>query len=125
MNGYERKTNKASGGRKPPVAHGAPCATGGLRPPLAWRTSGRMAVMDAKLIGIVERVTFHNPENGFAVLRVQATGRRGLVTVVGNVASIVAGEQIEAVGSWVQDREHGQQFKATELKTTPPHSLAG
>src|SRR5438067_3360960 len=87
--------------------------------------SGRMARMDDKLIGIVERVTFHNPENGFAVLRVQATGRRGLVTVVGTLPSIVAGEQIEAIGSWVQDREHGQQFKASEVKTTPPHSLAG
>src|SRR5258706_15988185 len=69
--------------------------------------SGRMTRMDDKLIGIVERVTFHNPENGFAVLRVQATGRRGLVTVVGMLPSIVAGEQIEAIGSWVQDREHG------------------
>jgi exodeoxyribonuclease V alpha subunit len=84
-----------------------------------------MARMDVKLIGIVERVTFHNPDTGFAVLRVQATGRRGVVTVVGSLPSIVAGEQIEATGSWVQDREHGQQFKASELKTTPPHSLAG
>src|SRR5712691_9739548 len=81
--------------------------------------------MDEKLSGIVERVTFHNPENGFAVLRVQATGRRGLVTVVGSLASVVAGEHIEATGAWVQDREHGPQFKARELKTTPPHTLEG
>ncbi len=84
-----------------------------------------MARMDEKLTGIVERVTFHNPENGFAVLRVLVTGRRGLTTVVGSLPSIVAGEQIEAVGAWVQDRDHGQQFKASELKTTPPHTLAG
>lgn len=81
--------------------------------------------MDEKLSGVVERVTFHNPENGFAVLRVQAGGRRGLVTVVGQVASIVAGEQIEAAGRWVQDREHGPQFKAEQIRTLAPHTVEG
>ncbi|MGH7078638.1 MAG: YrrC family ATP-dependent DNA helicase, partial [Acetobacteraceae bacterium] len=28
------------------------------------------------LAGQVERVTYHNPENGFAVLRIKARGRR-------------------------------------------------
>ena len=28
------------------------------------------------LAGLVERVTFHNPENGFCVLRVKARGQR-------------------------------------------------
>src|SRR4051812_3621652 len=87
--------------------------------------AGRMPDMDEKLNGVVERVTFHNPENGFAVLRVQVTGRRGLVTLVGSLPSIVAGEHVEATGVWVQDREHGPQFKASELKTAPPHTLAG
>src|SRR6266851_5240370 len=36
--------------------------------------------------GIIERIMFHDPENGFAVLRVQADGRRGLVAVVGYLA---------------------------------------
>jgi exodeoxyribonuclease V alpha subunit len=84
-----------------------------------------MAGMDEKLSGIVERVTFHNPENGFAVLRVQVAGRRGLVTVVGHLPSVVAGEYVEASGAWVQDREHGPQFKAAELRAMPPHTLAG
>jgi len=34
------------------------------------------------LAGTVERVTFHNEENGFSVLRVLARGRREPVTVV-------------------------------------------
>lgn len=77
------------------------------------------------LTGVIERVTFHNPENGFAVLRVQAAGKRGLVTVVGNLPSAVAGEFVEAAGEWVQDRDHGLQLKADELRTTPPHTPAG
>jgi hypothetical protein len=46
------------------------------------------------LAGLVERVTFHNEENGFAVLRVKARGKRDLVTVVGHAAVISAGEFI-------------------------------
>lgn len=38
----------------------------------------------------IERVTFHNVENGFCVLRVKACGRRDLITVVGHAASISA-----------------------------------
>ena len=40
------------------------------------------------LAGLVERVTYHNAENGFCVLRVKARGQRDLVTVVGHAASI-------------------------------------
>src|SRR4051794_28663413 len=81
--------------------------------------------MAETLSGIVERVTFHNADNGFAVLRVQVQGRRGPVTVVGHLPSAVAGEYVEATGSWVQDREHGEQFKAETLRCTPPHSVEG
>ena len=34
--------------------------------------------------GLVERVTFHNEENGFCVLRVKARGQRDLITVLGH-----------------------------------------
>jgi exodeoxyribonuclease V alpha subunit len=60
------------------------------------------------LAGLVERVTFHNTENGFCVLRARARGHRDVVTVVGHAASISAGEWITASGDWVNDRTHGQ-----------------
>jgi hypothetical protein len=44
------------------------------------------------LAGLVERVTFHNAENGFCVLRVKARGQRNLITVLGHAAMISAGE---------------------------------
>jgi exodeoxyribonuclease V alpha subunit len=44
------------------------------------------------LAGLVERVTFHNSENGFCVLRAKARGHRDLVTVVGHAAIISAGD---------------------------------
>jgi exodeoxyribonuclease V alpha subunit len=81
--------------------------------------------MKEQLSGTIERVTFHNPENGFAVLRVQARGQRGPVTVVGHLPSAIAGEYVEATGGWVQERDHGLQFRADELRTTPPHTVEG
>jgi len=77
------------------------------------------------LAGLVERVTFHNPDNGFCVLRVKARGQRDLVTVVGHAALISAGEFVQAVGSWTNDREHGLQFRAPFLKASPPTTLEG
>jgi hypothetical protein len=50
------------------------------------------------LAGTVERVTFHNAETGFAVLKVKARGKRDLITVVGHAAAISAGEFVNASG---------------------------
>jgi exodeoxyribonuclease V alpha subunit len=77
------------------------------------------------LAGLVERVTYHNVENGFCVLRASARGHRDVVTVVGHAATISAGEWITASGEWVNDRTHGQQFKARFLRTSPPTSAEG
>src|SRR3954466_1538370 len=77
------------------------------------------------LAGTVERVTFHNADNGFCVLKVQARGKRDLVTVVGHAPAIGAGEWITATGAWISDRVHGLQFKANVLKATPPTGADG
>ena len=62
---------------------------------------------------------------GFCVLRIKARGHRELVTVVGHAAVISAGEWITASGEWINDRTHGQQYKAKFLKTSEPTSLDG
>ncbi len=77
------------------------------------------------LAGLVERVTFHNEENGFCVLRLKARGQRDLVTVIGHATMISAGEWIQAAGTWTNDRTHGLQFRATFLKATPPTTVEG
>ena len=74
---------------------------------------------------MVERVTFHNPDSGFCVLRLKVRGQRDLVTMLGAAAAISAGEFVQATGSWVNDRTHGLQFKAAFLKAAPPTTLEG
>lgn len=77
------------------------------------------------LSGLIERVTFFNEENGFAVLRVKAPRQRDLVTVIGSVPSVSAGEWLTAEGHWVRDREHGLQFQAQMLRSSPPTTREG
>ena len=78
-----------------------------------------------KVSGLIERVTYFNEETGFAVLRVKAAGHRDLVTVVGSLPSASAGEWATAEGTWVRDKEHGLQLKATVLRTVPPTTTEG
>jgi hypothetical protein len=73
----------------------------------AWPIPGRgggvaniaRTVETEALAGLVERVTFHNPDNGFCVLRVKARGQRELITVVGHAATVTAGEFVQMSGS--------------------------
>ena len=51
------------------------------RMPMAQRATPSAAT--EVLAGLVERVTFHNDENGFCVLRVKARGQRDLITCWG------------------------------------------
>jgi exodeoxyribonuclease V alpha subunit len=101
-------------------------------PPVLISRSGRVSRRSSpgapereNLAGLVERVTFHNEDSGFCVLRVKARGQRDLITVIGHAASIGAGEFVQASGRWVNDRTHGVQFRADFLRSAPPTTAEG
>src|SRR5207244_82255 len=77
------------------------------------------------LAGLIERVTFHNAESGFGVLQVKVRGMKDLVTVLGTLPEVKAGEWIDAQGRWVIDRQYGRQFRAVMLRTAPPNTAEG
>jgi exodeoxyribonuclease V alpha subunit len=77
------------------------------------------------LSGLIERVTFTSEDTGFTVLKVKAKGHRDLVTVVGSLPSVSAGEWLTAQGHWVQDREFGLQFRAEMLASSAPTTKEG
>lgn len=83
------------------------------------------ATQSEQIAGLVERVTFHNDESGFCVLRIKARGHRDLVTVVGTLPEVRAGEWLEAQGRWIVNKEYGQQFQAEILRTMPPTTVEG
>jgi exodeoxyribonuclease V alpha subunit len=82
------------------------------------------------LSGLIERVTFHNAENGFCGLRVKARGHRELVTVVGHAATIPASEWITASGEWVKTAPTASSSKpafyaAGALSASHPTAASG
>ncbi len=88
-------------------------------------THPRPNPLPESLTGLIERVTFFNEENGFAVMKVKARGHRELVTVVGPLPAVNAGEWLAAEGRWVQDAQFGLQFRADLLRSTPPTTREG
>jgi exodeoxyribonuclease V alpha subunit len=88
-------------------------------------TAPKSSTPPEEIAGLVERVTFFNVDSGFAVLRVKVRGQRELVTVLGSVPTVSAGDWVTAKGWWVRDKEHGLQFKAQALKAVPPTTGEG
>jgi exodeoxyribonuclease V alpha subunit len=99
------------------------------------KTSAPTAASLRELRGVVERITYQNPENGYTVARLaperagpEADAARGddrLVTVVGTLADLTPGEAIMAHGWWRNDPKHGWQFMATDYRTTLPATIQG
>lgn len=59
------------------------------------------------------------------MLKVKAAKRRDLVTVVGNLPAVSAGEWLTAEGFWVHNQEHGFELRAQKLSSVPPTSREG
>ncbi len=79
----------------------------------------------SRLAGIVDRVTFHNTENGWSVLKISPYNEpHRLVTVVIHQAKVFAGCSMEFWGEWSIHPKHGEQFKALRAIETKPASTA-
>ncbi len=78
-----------------------------------------------RLAGIVERVTFHNEQNGWSVLKVSSfRDPARLTTVLVHQAKVYAGATMEFWGSWGHHPKHGEQFKAVRCVEKKPATAA-
>ncbi|EFI36068.1 helicase, RecD/TraA family [Desulfonatronospira thiodismutans ASO3-1] len=77
------------------------------------------------LQGQIERITYTNEENGYTVAKVKVRGRRDLVTVVGSIASPLAGQVLKMKGEWSNHPKFGEQFKAVFCECAVPATSAG
>lgn len=79
-----------------------------------------------RLSGIVERVTYHNAENGWSVLKVSPFNEpHKLVAVVIHQAKVFAGSSMDFYGIWTHHPQHGEQFKAERgIEKKPSTSAA-
>ena len=78
-----------------------------------------------KLSGIVERITYHNEQNGWSVIKVSSFKNLGQpVTVVVHQAQVFAGATMEFWGAWVHHPKYGEQFKAQKSLEKKPATTA-
>ncbi len=77
------------------------------------------------LRGTIERITYHNEENGYSVVQLLPDGQSTLVTIVGNMLGINVGESVALTGAWVAHSQYGRQFKAESVQTVLPATVAG
>lgn len=73
------------------------------------------------LEGCVERVVFHAPDSGFAVLQLRSGNDR--ITCVGNVGEPAAGEHLRVFGEWTVDTRYGRQFRFESYQLVRPSSV--
>ncbi len=77
------------------------------------------------LSGILERIVYENPENGYTVGRFSARGHPELITIVGNLASVNAGESLLLSGEWANNPKYGLQFQIDRYETIQPANVLG
>lgn len=78
-----------------------------------------------RLIGIVERITFHNEQNGWSVLKVTSfRDPSKMTTVLIHQAKVFAGATMEFWGEWGHHPKHGEQFKAVRAIEKKPATAA-
>lgn len=77
------------------------------------------------LKGIVDRVTYHNPDNGWSILRVMPFNQpQGRETVIVHQTKVFAGATMEFQGAWTVHPKYGRQFQATIAKENKPATTA-
>jgi exodeoxyribonuclease V alpha subunit len=78
-----------------------------------------------KFTGIIQRVTYHNQENGWTVLKVSPIDKpHELKTVTVHQANVFAGATMEFEGEWVQHAKYGEQFKSHNTFEKKPASAS-
>ncbi len=77
------------------------------------------------LQGVIERLTFHSEETGYAIARLKVPKAQDLITIVGNFANIQAGQTLALEGIWRSHPKYGDQFQVNQYRETKPATLTG
>lgn len=92
-------------------------------------------VRDACLQGLIERVTYHDPETLYTVLKLAPEKgyeiasddlfRPGRASAVGRAVEPSEGQRVRLLGRWGEHRAHGKQFEFDSLEQLPPADERG
>jgi len=74
--------------------------------------------------GSVERIVYHNSDNGYTVCELEVSGEDEYITLVGILPFLSEGETIKALGKWEMHSNYGRQFKAEYFEKQLPATEA-
>lgn len=75
--------------------------------------------------GVVERLTYHAADSGYAVARLKQPHAQNPITIVGNFAAIQVGQTLQLQGVWREHPKFGLQFQVSAYCETKPTTLKG
>ncbi len=75
--------------------------------------------------GSIERIVFHNEENGYTIFRLRPENKLDLETLVGTMQSPQAGTQIKARGRYTVHPKFGKQLQMESYIEERPSSVEG
>ena len=78
-----------------------------------------------KLRGVVEHITYQNPENGWSVMKVKVKDYKDLVTLTGSLLDVPVGSVLLCEGNWMVDARYGQQFVVESWEEVMPATIYG
>ncbi|MBE6668199.1 MAG: ATP-dependent RecD-like DNA helicase [Ruminococcaceae bacterium] len=77
-----------------------------------------------KLEGSVERIIYTNEENGYTICDMASSDGGNIVTAVGIMPMIGAGDSLCLYGTWVHNPKYGRQFSVTQYERVMPADTA-
>ena len=79
--------------------------------------------------GLVSRITFHNPDNGYTIARIEPETKEKKapegITVVGVMTGIAEGQTVEVTGAWEDHPKYGRQLKVESCQAVFPTTEEG
>ncbi len=92
---------------------------------MQYQTCTKAGVITETIRGIVDRITYHNPDNGWSVLRVLPFNNpHQQETVIVHQTKVFAGATMEFHGAWIIHPKFGRQFKASKAVERKPATAA-
>ena len=79
----------------------------------------------ATLDGVLDRITYHNAENGYTIAKLKVARQREPITIAGNLPGVHVGETLRLVGKWTLHAQYGRQFTVTRYEVALPGTLPG
>jgi exodeoxyribonuclease V alpha subunit len=77
------------------------------------------------LQGQLDHITYYNEDNHYTIARFKTTDTKTNVKLVGYLAGIAVGQQLEITGVWDTHPKYGQQFKVTAYSVVLPATIDG